>query len=88
MIENLRYARYTSQCDFDNLQDCLRIKRIKKMSAINPIFPVVLCGGSGTRLWPLSRELYPKPFVTLSSGESLFMNTMERLRDIPGAGRQ
>lgn len=56
------------------------------MSAINPIFPVVLCGGSGTRLWPLSRELYPKPFVTLSSGESLFMNTMERLRDIPGSG--
>lgn len=49
-----------------------------------PIFPVVLCGGSGTRLWPLSRELYPKPFVTLSSGESLFRNTMERLKDLPG----
>lgn len=53
------------------------------MSGQNLIFPVVLCGGSGTRLWPLSRELYPKPFVALSSGESLFTNTLARLKGVP-----
>ncbi len=53
------------------------------MPGQNTIFPVVLCGGSGTRLWPLSRELYPKPFVVLASGESLFSNTLARLKGLP-----
>lgn len=48
-----------------------------------PIIPVILCGGSGTRLWPLSRQLYPKPFVEMSNGKTLFANTLERVMDVP-----
>ncbi len=36
------------------------------------INPVLLCGGAGTRLWPLSRKSYPKQFVKLIGDESLF----------------
>lgn len=39
---------------------------------------LILCGGSGTRLWPLSRKLYPKQFVNLLSGKSLFQDTVNR----------
>ena len=42
--------------------------------------PVILCGGSGTRLWPLSREHYPKQFLSLDgSGLSMLQNTITRL---------
>ena len=44
------------------------------------IHPVVLCGGSGTRLWPLSRKSLPKQFVPLIDGKSLLQLTLERLR--------
>jgi mannose-1-phosphate guanylyltransferase/mannose-6-phosphate isomerase len=44
-----------------------------------PITPVILCGGSGTRLWPLSRKSYPKQFVPLIDGKSLLVLTLERL---------
>ena len=45
------------------------------------ICPVILCGGSGTRLWPLSRETYPKQYISLSSKneQSLLQNTIKRL---------
>lgn len=43
-----------------------------------PITPVLLCGGSGTRLWPLSRRSYPKQFVDLGLGSSLFQMTAMR----------
>ncbi|MGH8272696.1 MAG: mannose-1-phosphate guanylyltransferase/mannose-6-phosphate isomerase [Gammaproteobacteria bacterium] len=47
------------------------------------MIPVVLSGGSGTRLWPLSRELYPKQFLTLDGNHStLFQATLERLRGL------
>lgn len=39
---------------------------------------VILCGGSGTRLWPLSRALFPKQFVKLFDQESLFQKTVKR----------
>ena len=42
---------------------------------------VILCGGSGTRLWPLSRTMLPKQFVRLFDGKSLFQNTV--LRNTP-----
>ena len=46
----------------------------------NPtIHPVVLCGGSGTRLWPLSRKALPKQFAPLLGGKSLLHLTLERL---------
>ena len=45
--------------------------------------PVVLCGGSGTRLWPLSREQYPKQFLTLgSSNYSMLQQTLLRLKGL------
>ena len=43
------------------------------------ITPVILCGGSGTRLWPLSRKLYPKQFISLVNDNTLFQNTILRL---------
>jgi mannose-1-phosphate guanylyltransferase/mannose-6-phosphate isomerase len=43
------------------------------------IFPVLLCGGSGTRLWPLSRKSYPKQFSRLMGEESLFQAVATRL---------
>ena len=42
------------------------------------LVPVILCGGSGTRLWPLSRSSYPKQFVDLGNGETLFKETVRR----------
>jgi mannose-1-phosphate guanylyltransferase/mannose-6-phosphate isomerase len=42
------------------------------------IIPVTLCGGSGTRLWPLSRKALPKQFVPLIHGKSLLQLTLER----------
>ena len=44
------------------------------------IQPVVLCGGSGTRLWPLSRKTLPKQFAPLVGDKSLLLLTLERLR--------
>ncbi len=41
--------------------------------------PVILCGGSGTRLWPLSRKSFPKQFVPLLGEKSLLVLTIERL---------
>ena len=43
------------------------------------IHPVILCGGSGTRLWPVSRQSYPKQFSRLLGDESLFQATARRL---------
>ena len=50
------------------------------------IQPVVLCGGSGTRLWPVSRKAFPKQFVELVAGKSLLRLTLERLSSLPGPG--
>ncbi len=44
-----------------------------------PITSVILCGGSGTRLWPLSRKQFPKQFVPLIDGKSLLQLTLERV---------
>ena len=46
------------------------------------IHPVLLCGGSGTRLWPLSRKSHPKQFVKLISEESLFQSSARRLSGV------
>ena len=42
------------------------------------LIPVILCGGSGTRLWPLSRSSYPKQFINLGNGKTLFKETVCR----------
>jgi mannose-1-phosphate guanylyltransferase/mannose-6-phosphate isomerase len=49
------------------------------------LIPVVLSGGSGSRLWPLSRALLPKQFLPLVSERSMLQDTVSRLRGIPDA---
>lgn len=46
------------------------------------LHPVILAGGSGTRLWPLSRERHPKQFLALTSGRSMLQETLSRLDGI------
>ncbi|OUR71936.1 mannose-1-phosphate guanylyltransferase/mannose-6-phosphate isomerase, partial [Methylophaga sp. 41_12_T18] len=47
---------------------------------MNNLVPVVLCGGSGTRMWPLSRSNYPKQFLNLiNEGHSTFQTTLMRM---------
>ena len=43
------------------------------------IIPIILAGGSGTRLWPLSRKTHPKQFISLLNETSLFQDTLTRL---------
>ena len=43
------------------------------------IYPTIMCGGSGTRLWPLSRSMYPKQFLSLTSDISMLQETVQRL---------
>ena len=50
------------------------------------LIPVILSGGSGTRLWPVSRSAYPKPFMTLSDGETLLAKTLARAKAIAKGG--
>jgi len=47
------------------------------------IQPVILAGGTGSRLWPLSRELYPKQLINLIGNRSLLQSTLERVRELP-----
>src|SRR5262245_41897284 len=49
------------------------------------IVPLILAGGAGTRLWPLSREAAPKPFMPLPDGETLLGKTARRALDLPRA---
>jgi len=44
-----------------------------------PVYPVLLAGGSGSRLWPVSRELFPKQLVNFVGTDSLIQNTIKRL---------
>ena len=46
------------------------------------VTPVILCGGSGTRLWPLSRAGFPKQFLVLSGTTSLFQQALERVNQV------
>jgi len=48
------------------------------------IVPVILSGGAGTRLWPVSRKLHPKPFIRLADGESLLQKALIRATALPG----
>ena len=50
--------------------------------------PIILCGGSGTRLWPLSRSGFPKQFLCLTGAESLFQLAAKRLASVSSADIQ
>src|SRR5262245_56045110 len=47
-----------------------------------PLVPVILSGGSGTRLWPMSRESTPKQFLPLVTERSLLQETLQRARGV------
>lgn len=49
-----------------------------------PMIPVILSGGAGTRLWPVSRRAHPKPFMLLADGESLAEKTWNRASAVAG----
>ena len=48
-----------------------------------PIFPIILSGGSGSRLWPLSRGLFPKQFLNLCNDRTMLQNTLQRIIGVP-----
>jgi len=50
------------------------------------VVPVILCGGSGSRLWPMSRRLLPKQFLALAGDRTLFQDTVLRTRALAGCG--
>lgn len=50
------------------------------------LIPVLLAGGSGTRLWPLSRDARPKQFLSVTDGESLLQSALDRAGRVAGAG--
>src|SRR6185295_13514819 len=52
----------------------------------DPIIPVILCGGSGSRLWPMSRRLLPKQFLPLAGERTLFQDTVLRTRGLADSG--
>ena len=54
--------------------------------AARPLIPVILCGGAGTRLWPVSRVALPKPFITIAGRQSLLADTLQRVRTLEDAG--
>lgn len=49
---------------------------------IPPLIPIILCGGGGSRLWPVSRQFYPKPFVKRKEKPTLFMETVLRAAEL------
>ncbi|MEM7054608.1 MAG: sugar phosphate nucleotidyltransferase, partial [Pseudomonadota bacterium] len=57
------------------------------MSLDQPIIPVILSGGAGTRLWPVSRKAYPKPFMRLANGQTLAGATLRRALGVSTADR-
>lgn len=51
----------------------------KNSKVLSKVVPVILSGGSGTRLWPVSRKFYPKQFIPLRNNRSLFQDTVSRV---------
>ena len=57
-------------------------KPISKRKALSKIIPVILSGGSGTRLWPLSRKQYPKQYLPLAGDNTMLQETILRLEGL------
>jgi mannose-1-phosphate guanylyltransferase / mannose-6-phosphate isomerase len=51
---------------------------------VSKLVPVILSGGAGARLWPVSREAHPKPFMELADGQSLLQKTFARAAGLKG----
>lgn len=50
------------------------------------LIPMILSGGAGTRLWPVSRSAYPKPFMRMADGHTLLWKTLDRALTVAGSG--
>ena len=57
----------------------------KKGKFLMKLIPTILCGGAGSRLWPVSRETHPKPFMRLADGQSLLQKAFLRGATLAGA---
>lgn len=55
-------------------------------SSMNKVYPTIMAGGTGSRLWPLSRETYPKQFIRLCGQYSMLQDTINRLDAIDNLG--
>jgi len=55
---------------------------MKQTNVHQPLIPVILSGGAGTRLWPVSRRAHPKPFMELIDGETLAEKTLRRAKAV------
>jgi len=62
----------------------VRLQSLVLGDVLAAIYPVILCGGSGTRLWPASRADRPKQFLKLIGDRSSFQDTILRVMDLPG----
>ena len=62
------------------------LQNVAQAQEMTNIVPVILAGGSGTRLWPLSRKLFPKQFHRLLGEQSLLQGTITRLTGVTAAG--
>ena len=51
------------------------------------LIPTILCGGAGSRLWPVSRETHPEPFIRLADGQSLLQKAFLRGAQLSGVGK-
>ena len=78
----LRPEQLQFPCEFSRMRAYGRTN----FSTAAMIVPVILCGGSGTRLWPLSTPEKPKQFLSLVTERSLFQETLLRLRGLPDLG--
>ncbi len=54
-----------------------------EINMINKLIPTILCGGAGSRLWPVSREQHPKPFIRLADNQSLLQKAFLRGAALP-----
>src|SRR3546814_1467696 len=63
----------------------LNCRPVRRELTVAKLQPVLLSGGSGTRLWPLSREAYPKQFLPLAGEDTMLQATWLRVASIAGA---
>ena len=59
-------------------------KSVASDLSMSVIFPIIMCGGAGTRLWPASRPSRPKQFIPLAGNRSLFQETVDRVAPLAG----
>src|ERR1700704_4262639 len=72
-------ARCRDDCEFARHRLCARLSGGGIGMTSERLTPVIMCGGAGTRLWPVSRESMPKQFVPLIGDRSTFQQTIERI---------